>query len=62
MLRTEETGKVTNDEQASADLEAQMKQLLAKIEREPISEEIRALAEELQQMLEARQATEKNKG
>lgn len=53
---------MTNDEQASADLEAQMKQLLAKIEREPISEEIRALAEKLQQMLEARQATEKNKG
>ena len=38
-----------------------MKQLLAKIEREPISEEIRALAEKLQHMLEARQAAEKNR-
>lgn len=52
---------MTNDEQASAELEFQMKQLLAKIEKEPISDEIRALSEKLQKMLDARHAAEKNK-
>lgn len=52
---------MTNDDQTSAALELQMKQLLSKMENEPISEEIRGLAAKLQQMLDARLAAEKNK-
>jgi hypothetical protein len=52
---------VTKEEVANAELEIQMKQLLAKIEKEPISDEIRALSQELQKNLDARRAAEKSK-
>jgi hypothetical protein len=52
---------VTKEEEANAELEFQMKQLLAKIEKEPISDEIRALSQKLQKLLDARHAAEKNK-
>ena len=52
---------MTKEEQANAELEFQMKQLLVKIEKEPISDEIRALAVQLQKMLDARKAAEKSK-
>lgn len=52
---------MTKEEVANAELEIQMKQLLAKIEKEPISDEIRALSQELQKKLDARRAAEKSK-
>lgn len=52
---------MTKEEQATAELDYQMKQLLAKIDKEPVSDEIRALAAQLQKMLDARLAEEKNK-
>lgn len=52
---------MTKEEEANAELEFQMKQLLAKIEKEPISDEIRALSQKLQKLLDARHAAEKNK-
>jgi hypothetical protein len=52
---------VTNDEHANAELEHQMKQLLTRIEKEPISDDIRALSEKLQKLLDAREASSKDK-
>ena len=49
---------MTNDDQVSAELDHQMQQLLAKIEKEPISPELRALADKLQKLLDAKKAVE----
>lgn len=51
-----------DDDQASGKLNEQMKQLLVKIEEEPVSAELRALAGELQKALDARRAGQKKNG
>lgn len=50
-----------DDDQANGKLDRQMKQLLVKIEEEPVSAELRALACELQKALNERRASHKKK-
>lgn len=52
---------MTKEDQANAELDRQMQQLLARIEKEPISPELRALAERLQELLDAKNAVQTNK-
>ncbi|MFN3661878.1 hypothetical protein [Yoonia sp.] len=44
--------------QSSGELENEMKQLLDRIEQEPVSNELRSLAKQLQKLMEDRKETE----
>lgn len=60
-MQVGERVRMQDENQANGKLDRQMKQLLVKIEEEPVSAELRALACELQKALNERRASHKKK-